>query len=286
MTTFSIVTPSYNQGKFIGETIESVLSQEGDFSIEYLIMDGGSTDDSVEIIKKYDNLLKEGRWPVRCRGIEYAWVSEKDEGQVDAIEKGLDAARGDIFGWLNSDDVYSHGRVFETVLKEFIKDPELSVVTGDGLFIDHEGRKLGEHRVKAIDLKELLYLDYHILQPSTFFKKRAYEKERLDRSYNYCFDAEYFIRLILKGYKYRKIESVLSSFRFHPGIKTLSGRGFPESLRISRTYGKGVYNYAVSAFYKYWIIVLMNRHPSSSVIKALTMAFRTFAYILIIGKVR
>src|SRR3972149_7029872 len=104
--TVTIVTPSFNQGRFIGETIESVISQEGDFLLEYLIMDGGSTDNSVEVIKKYEDLLKGGGWPVRCRGIEYRWVSVKDNGQADAINKGFMASKGETLAWLNSDDVY------------------------------------------------------------------------------------------------------------------------------------------------------------------------------------
>src|SRR4030065_830719 len=100
----SVVTPSYNQGRYIEETIKSVLSQEGDFRIEYLIMDGGSTDNSVEVIKKYDRLLKEGRWPVKCLGITYSWTSEKDKGQTDAINKGFAGCTGEILNWINRDD--------------------------------------------------------------------------------------------------------------------------------------------------------------------------------------
>src|SRR5574340_1418719 len=105
----TVVTPSFNQGRFIDETIRSVISQEGDFYLEYLIMDGGSTDETVDIIKKYDRLIKEGKWPVKCRGIEYRWVSEKDNGQADAVNKGFKIARGEILGWLNSDDTYLPG---------------------------------------------------------------------------------------------------------------------------------------------------------------------------------
>ena len=82
-----------NHGRFIEDTIKSVLNQEGDFYIDYIIMDGGSTDNSVEIIKKNEQLLKEGKWPIKCRGIEYRWASEKDRGQSDAINKGFRVAR-------------------------------------------------------------------------------------------------------------------------------------------------------------------------------------------------
>src|SRR3990170_2770087 len=125
----TIVTPSYNQGRFIEETIKSVLSQEGGFYIEYLIMDGGSTDNSVEVIKKYDRLLKEGRWPVKCLGITYSWASEKDKGQSDAINKGFRQARGDYIAWLNSDDTYEPGAIGKAV--DYLQaHPEYMMVYG------------------------------------------------------------------------------------------------------------------------------------------------------------
>lgn len=285
---FSVITPSYNQGEFIEDTIRSVISQEGDFYIEYFIMDGGSKDNTVEILKKYDRLLKEGKWDLKCLGIRYRWVSEKDKGQVDAIEKGFAAARGDIGCWLNSDDVYYDSTVFKSVLKEFREDKDLLMLTGDGMFMDKMGNCTGPHRVQRIDFTELLYLDYHILQPSTFIRKLVYENERLDRSYNFCFDAEYFIRIINKGYKYRKIGQNLSGFRIYPEIKTISGCAtrYRESLKISRDYGSSRYFYVLSVFYKYWAIVLANKYPSSAAVTKALGIFRVFAYKFILGRVR
>src|SRR5262245_45147166 len=106
---FSIITPSYNQGQFLGETIESVISQSGAFSIDYIIVDGGSTDNSVDIIRQYDERLHRGGWPVKCQGISYRWVSEQDKGQADALMKGFLMAKGNIFAWVNSDDTYIPG---------------------------------------------------------------------------------------------------------------------------------------------------------------------------------
>ena len=100
----TVVTPSYNQGKFLEETIISVIGQEGDFFLDYIIVDGGSKDSSVELIKKYEALLQRGEWPIRCRGIEYRWLSEKDNGQTDAIIKGFRMAKAEVLAWLNSDD--------------------------------------------------------------------------------------------------------------------------------------------------------------------------------------
>ena len=117
-TRISIVTPSCNQAKFVGETIESVLSQEGDFEIEYSVMDGGSTDGSVDIIRRYADLVASGGWPVRCRGITMSWVSERDAGQTAAINAGLRHATGDIFSYINSDDLYFRG-AFQRVVEAF-----------------------------------------------------------------------------------------------------------------------------------------------------------------------
>lgn len=282
---FSVVTPSYNQGEFIEETIKSVIAQEGDFYIDYIIMDGGSNDNSVEIIKRYEWLVKEGRWPIRCQGIGYRWVSEKDGGQVDAIEKGFALAEGDIGIWLNSDDIFHDTRVFERVLREFDQDDTIEMVTGDGTFMDRSGHEFGLHHVDRLDFTELLYLDYHILQPATFLRKSVYKKERLDRSYNYCFDAEYFIRLISKGYKYKKNNDNLACFRLYPATKTLSGLGkrYRESLRISRSYGQNRYCFMISSIYKYFEIVLQNKYRVM-IIKWITDVMRTISYKAITGE--
>ncbi|MDP3996378.1 MAG: glycosyltransferase family 2 protein [bacterium] len=103
---FSIVTPVYNGQKYIAETIESVLSQEGDFEIEYIIEDGGSTDGTTEIIKSYAEKVSSGSFPLKCRGVSLKWTSEKDRGMYDAINKGFTKATGDIYAWINSDDTY------------------------------------------------------------------------------------------------------------------------------------------------------------------------------------
>lgn len=283
----TIITPSFNQGEFIEDTIRSVLSQEGDFTLEYLIMDGGSKDGTAGIIKKYELALKEGRWPLRCRGIDYRWVSEKDKGQVDAIEKGFARASGRIGSWLNSDDVFTGPGVLDKVAREFSADPSLDIVTGDGLFIDRKGAPIGGHSVASIDFTELLYLDYHILQPATFISRRVYEKERLDSSYNCCFDAEYFIRLIRSGARIKKLGEPLASFRIYPEIKTISNAGqrYKESLRISREHGDSIPFYAVSSLYKYFEIVLNNRRPGP-VMRHITGLIRALSYRLVAGKER
>jgi glycosyltransferase involved in cell wall biosynthesis len=281
--TISIVTPSYNQGEFIDETIRSVLSQEGDFYLDYIVMDGGSTDESPEIIRAYADLVREGKWPARCRGITYRWVSERDGGQVDALEKGFLLAEGEIGAWLNSDDLYHDARVLSRVAAEFERDERIEIVTGDGLLVDRQGREFAAHRAERIDLNELLYLDYPILQPATFVRKRIYKAEPLDRSYACCFDAEYFVRLIRKGYVWSKVADTLAHFRLYPETKTLSGyeRRFRESMAIARMYGTNKPYYLVSAVYKYVDMVLLGRYPRNFAVNVARQVARRLAYGII-----
>src|SRR4030067_2319821 len=126
----TIVTPSYNQGRYLAETIESVLGQEGDFYLDYVITDGGSTDGSVEIIRRYERLLNEGARTIQCRGVRYRWVSEKDRGQSDAIMKGFRMAEGEILAWVNSDDAYLKGAL-QTVCSFFLRNPLTALLFGE-----------------------------------------------------------------------------------------------------------------------------------------------------------
>src|SRR5262249_31920156 len=114
----SIVTPSYNQAEFVGETIESVLGQEGDFELEYFVMDGGATEGSVEVIRRYAELVEGGRWTPRCRRLVMRWASAPDDGQAAAINAGLRQATGDVLAYINSDDLYFPG-AFARVLRAF-----------------------------------------------------------------------------------------------------------------------------------------------------------------------
>lgn len=132
---FSIVTPVYNGEKFIAETIENVLSQEGDFEIEYIIMDGDSTDKTVEIIKKYDALLKEKKYAIQCKGISLVWSSGKDDGMYSAINKGFTHATGDVYAYINADDTYLPG-AFNKIAKTFEKFSEIRWLKGINSVID------------------------------------------------------------------------------------------------------------------------------------------------------
>ena len=216
----SIVTPSYNQGKFIEDTIKSVLSQEGDFYVDYIIMDGGSEDNSVEIIKKYEQLLKEKRWTIRCRGIKYRWVSEKDRGQSDAVNKGWSMAEGEILSWLNSDDTLLPEALKE-VTNLFTQNPETLAVYGEGYYIDEEGSIISRFNTERFNRELLQEIDY-ILQPTVFLHKKVLERiGMLDESLHYCMDYDLWIRAS-REFDFTYINKYLATFRIYKGSKNMN----------------------------------------------------------------
>jgi len=218
----TIVTPSYNQGRFIAETIESVLSQAGDFRIEYIIMDGGSTDNSVEVIKKYDRLLKDGKWPVRCLGIRYSWTSGKDNGQADAVNKGFRSASGGILGWLNSDDTYIPG-AFKKVADYLKAHEDVGMVYGEGYHIKDTGEVIERYPTEPFD-RERFAETCFICQPTVFLRREVLDKAGyLDEKLHYCMDYEYWMRVV-KACGVGYLPDYLANTRFYAGTKTMSGR--------------------------------------------------------------
>lgn len=169
----TIVTPSYNQGRFLEATLCSVLEQDYP-NIEYIVVDGASTDNSVEIIRRYADRLA---W----------WVSEKDSGQAEAINKGLRRARGEIVAWLNSDDIYLPGAVSAAVAA-FRLHPEAGVVYGDALSIDADGKPFNIMRARQYSMVDLLSFDI-ICQPAAFMRRSVLEQAGyLDQSYHLLLD--------------------------------------------------------------------------------------------------
>jgi len=126
---FSIVTPVYNLAPYLKDTIESVINQEGDFEIEYIIIDGLSNDGSTEIIKNYERLINSEKFIPKCKSLKLFWKSEKDNGMYDAINKGFNMASGDIYAWINGDDYYDIG-AFQVVSSTFKSFPEVSWIKG------------------------------------------------------------------------------------------------------------------------------------------------------------
>jgi len=203
----SIVTPSYNQGQFIEETIRSVLLQ-GYPDLEYIIIDGGSTDESVEIIQKYD------RW------ITF-WTSEPDGGQTDAINKGFKRSTGGIVAWLNSDDLYTAGALC-TAGKAFAEQPHASVVYGDMAYVNADTTISSYICSRKFDLEELYRRDY-IRQPASFISADAIEKAGfLDERFHYTMDYDLWIRLGQEGNVMQYISRTLAWFRLHGSSKSIS----------------------------------------------------------------
>jgi glycosyltransferase involved in cell wall biosynthesis len=218
----SIVTPSYNQGTFLRETIESVLRQEGDFLIDYIIADGASTDNSVEIIRHYGALVDGGNWPVRCRGIRYRWVSEEDKGQSDAIIKGFGMAEGEILSWLNSDDTFLPGALSK-VVERFLEIPSAGIIYGKVRYVDGEGHVVGEVDTGPTDHERLAVLN-EICQPGAFFRRSNYDAAGgLDPSLHYVMDHDLWIRMTLSGSPIF-LPEFLSSYRLHGESKTAAKR--------------------------------------------------------------
>ena len=206
MTLVSIVTPSYNQSAFLEETILSVLQQE-DVDIEHIIIDGGSTDGSLDIIKKYAGRLA---W----------WVSERDSGQADAINKGLRRATGEYIAWLNSDDLYMPGAVAQADAA-LGSNPEVGFVFGDAITIDTQGRKLNDLTFGDWGLEELMAFRI-ICQPAVFMRRSVLEKtDYLDTTYHYMLDHQLWLRLARIA-PIQHIPSTWAAARHHPDAKNVA----------------------------------------------------------------
>jgi glycosyltransferase involved in cell wall biosynthesis len=281
----TVVTPSYNQGEFIEDAIRSVVSQRGEFLIEYLIMDGGSTDGSVEAIERWGRALREGGLSPGCRGISYDWVSGKDGGQADAIAKAFERATGDIGVWLNSDDAFYSDGVFESVIARF-RASGAEMIVGDGIIADRRGRPTGVHRTRRINLRELMFLDHHMLQPSVFLAMPRLKAAGIDASLEYVFDADLFLRLLHSGISYEKVPELFSLCRVYPETKTSSGMGrrLDEAMLVCGRLTDKRLLLKASRVYRYIDIVLRARYGGSRLFMAAFVMVRAFFYLMITGR--
>jgi glycosyltransferase involved in cell wall biosynthesis len=216
----SVITPSYNQCEFLTETIESVIGQEGDFHLDYIIVDGGSTDDSVEIIKRYAELLETGEWKTKCKRVRFRWFSEKDHGQADAIMKGFHLAEGEILAWLNSDDTYLGGTLAR-VVDVFKVNPQVMVAYGNSYYTNSSGEIIGQYPTAPFDFSQLAKFNY-ICQPSAFFRKNGFAAVGgLDVNLRFAMDYDLWVRLA-KSFEFIYLQEFLATYRLHGKSKTVS----------------------------------------------------------------
>ncbi|MFT3928200.1 MAG: glycosyltransferase family 2 protein [Myxococcales bacterium] len=225
----SIVTPSYNQAPFIERTIESVLGQRGDFELEYRVVDGGSTDGTVEILKRY--------------GDRFAWTSERDKGQCDAINKGLRAATGDIVGWVNSDDLLLPGAL-QRVATAFREHPEVEWVHGRCEIIDPDDKpvrkwvSLYKHLRAQRHSFDNLITENYVCQMTTFWRRSVHDEVGyINMDLKLAFDYDMWLRLARRGEPLYLPER-LACFRWYPSSKSGAQfhRQFAEDIEVAERY--------------------------------------------------
>jgi glycosyltransferase involved in cell wall biosynthesis len=203
----SIVTPSYNQARWLEETIDSVLAQDYPH-IEYVIVEGGSTDESSEIVRRYEDRIA---W----------WTSRPKTSQAEALNYGLSRANGDLLTWINSDDTLLPGAV-SALVAEFERDPELVLAYGDAVYTDEESRRAGALPARPWDVPLMLRtFECHVVQPASMFTKAGWDAVgplREDRSW--FFDFEFFLNLSRVG-KAKQVHEPLATYRIHPTSKSV-----------------------------------------------------------------
>jgi glycosyltransferase involved in cell wall biosynthesis len=220
--TFSVITPSYNQGRFIRDTIKSVLDQ--DYSnFEHIIIDGGSTDSTLSVLREYKHLK---------------WISEKDNGPANAINKGFSMASGDIYCWINSDDYYDKD-VFHSVAR-FFEDRSVKLLFGNLTFVNEKKEILFKDKTYKLTKDYLINVNADVVrQPCSFFSSILYkEVGGLDENLKMAFDYDLFIRMLERTEPYF-IDRNLAFYREYPTTLTRSNisKQAKEIFKISRKYG-------------------------------------------------
>jgi glycosyltransferase involved in cell wall biosynthesis len=270
----SVVTPSYNQGQFLEQTIQSVLGQKYP-NLEYIVIDGGSTDGSVDVIEEYQDQLA-------------YWVSEADRGQAHAINKGFARATGDILGWLNSDDFYMPGTL--SFVSSQLSSSQPILLFGNCFhFVQDRATAYGTDVRAAHESMNLLLADY-VIQPSSFWTRAAWETVGvLDDGLNFGFDWDWFIRAQNAGVAFEATDRYLSAYRIHGAHKTGVGgtRRLQELTTIYRRHTGERYAQLFSrccaarrrlAFWRRWVSRVRLSGLQGTALKAVfPLLFRGFA---------
>ncbi len=216
----SIVTPCLNAARFIAQTIESVLAQDYP-NVEYLIMDGGSTDETMDVVKRYEGRLR--------------WHSGSDSGTADAINRGFQESNGSILAWLNADDTYLPGAVSAAV-ERFLLTPDAAVVYGEGVWTDENGDALGRYPTRVPYSPDLFERECGLCQPAAFIRRTAFEAVgQVDTTLQSAFDYDLWIRLS-RQWPFVAIPTCLATSRMHEANKSLGNRRqmFQESMAVLR----------------------------------------------------
>jgi glycosyltransferase involved in cell wall biosynthesis len=248
----SFVIPTRNQARFIGQCIDGCLAQSIADS-EILVVDGASTDDTRDVLARYGDRIR--------------WISERDRGQSDAINKGIRMASGELVAWINSDDYYAGPHVVQRLVDAFAADPQLDIAYGDGARVDEAGAPLGPYRSRPIArVAEIVtHPASFVLQPSLVFRRQLFlDVGGLDEALHYTMDYELWIRMFAAARATRYLPEVIACARYHSDAKSIAamGKQIREAYAVKRRHASelGVRDRArmyagVASLGVYWLAV-------------------------------